>query len=83
MFTIQDLYRFVFQEGAEIPFSLNMSYPQRTFTLCSVGDDTITSHHLEGNLLLVKTCAFECPEELDKFLDALELTEQVCHDYMY
>ncbi len=67
IFFIQDLYRFALKKGAEPPFSLT-SYPREMLV---VGDDSIISHCLDGSVLIIESC----DEEIDKFLDVLELKQ--------
>ncbi len=44
-------------------------------TLAAIGDESIVSHCLEGSVLIIESC----DEQIDKFLDVLELNKQVSY----
>ena len=75
---LQDLYCFVLAQGVPPPFVLSVSLPHESLPLCSVGKDTILSHGVQNSLVMVQ------PEDddLDKFLDLVEITNNVCILYL-
>ena len=44
------------------------------FSLCNAGDDTVSSKQLQSSLIMID----ESDDDLDKFLDFLELSKKVC-----
>ena len=65
----------MFAQGIPPPFTLTTSIPRMCLSLCNVGNDTISSMDLENSLIMIEEGD---EEELDHFLDFLQLSQEVC-----
>ncbi len=61
-----------------IPFLLSTSIPRLPLSLELTGDDCLSYHQIEDSLLMIED---ECDDNIDNFLDLLEI-EQVYSTYM-
>ena len=64
-------------QGVPPPFVLSVSFPFKSLPLCSVGKDMIISHGVQNSLVMVQPATYTEDDDLDKFLDLVEITNNV------